>query len=754
VKSHLHECECAKDVSRTHSAARVGAHTGSLLLLGALFSLFVLAFQASDAPSIPSTPKHPVVDAYHGVKVTDDYRWLEDGRNSDVIAWSAAQTAYARSLLDPLPLHAALYEFIRGVNEKHSPSYYDLVSRGHEIFAMSSQPGKQQDVLVILKSPDDPASQRIVVDPSALDPTNSTAIQFFVPSPDGSKVALSLPTGGSMAAPIRVFDVVSGRFLPDELDHVTGETGASVAWNAEGTGFYYTHYPREGQRPAADLNFYEQIYFHKLSSPQSEDTYALGKAFPRIVDIWLSTSEDNRYILAEVGNSGSARFEQFLRTPAGQWTQVSHFSDGIEWAVFGDGALYMVSRKNAPRGKMLRVPLHTPYMKFAQTIIPGSSAVIQASQYTLAGLRPMFAATSNLLYVTEILGGPSEIHIFDHHGEKLGIVPSEPLSAITQLIPLEGNRILFDNESYFNPPAWFNYDPRAKQTTVTALREESPVAFDDAEAVREFCISKDGTRIPLNVIRRKGTALNGKNPAILTAYGGFGLVMSPSFDPEIRAWLDAGGVFAIANIRGGGEFGEEWHAKGSGIYRQNAFDDFIACAEHLIHAGYTNPLKLGIEGGSNGGLLMGAALTQRPELFRAVVAVAGPMDMLREENSPNGQTLVTEFGSVKDPTQFKALFAYSPYHHVREGVKYPAVLFNTGDNDPAVDPAHSRKMAARLQAATASRLPVLLINFTNSGHGGIGSSEDQQAAIDTYQYEFLFDQLGVTWPDKSRSSSR
>lgn len=720
-----------------------------LILSAILLSSILLVGQSPAPPSLPATPKRPVVDDYFGVKVGDDYRWLEDAANPDVIAWSAAQTAYARSILDPLPLHDALYQFLRRANTVHSAVFYNLVPSRDGIFAMSSQPGKQQDVLVVLKSPDDPASQRIVVDPGALDPANSTAIQFFVPSPDGSKIALSLPTGGSMAAPIQVFDVAPGRLLPDVLDHVTGETGASVAWSPDGSGFYYTRYPREGERPEADLNFYEQIYFHKLGTKQSEDTYVLGKHFPRVVDIWLSLSPDNRYVLAEVGNGDATRFEQFLRSPSGQWTQISNFSDRIDSAVFGDDALYMVSRLNAPRGKILRVPLASPSIRNAEVIVPQGPAVIRGVEYTLAGPRPAFTATSNLLYVTEILGGPTQIRIFDHHGRTLGAVPSAPLSSITQIVPLENDRILFGNESYLSPPAWFYYNPKEKTVTPTASRETSPVDYSDSEVLRAFCVSKDGTRVPLNIIRRKGTILDGKNPVILTGYGGFGLVNAPYFDPEIRPWLDAGGVFAVANIRGGGEFGEEWHTEGSGIYRQNSFNDFIACAEYLINAGYTNPSKLGIEGGSNGGLLMGAALTQRPELFRAVVAVAGPMDMLREENSANGQTLVAEFGSVKNPEQFKALYAYSPYHHVHDGAKYPAVLFITGDNDPAVDPAHSRKMTARLQAATTSGLPVLLINFTNAGHGGIGISEDQQTAIDTYQYEFLFGQLGVNWPPGS-----
>jgi prolyl oligopeptidase len=723
-----------------------------ILISVVLFSSVAVAWQKNEVPPAPATPKQPVVDEYHGVKVTDDYRWLEDDKSPQVSAWTAAQDKYARAILDPLPLHAAIYQFLKKLNSEHSPNYYDLVSRGGVLFAMNSQPGKQQDMLVTLKSPDDPGSKHIILDPGAIDPTNSTAIQFFVPSLDGSKVALSLPTGGVMAGAIHVYDVATGRALPDTLTRVTGNTGASVAWNADSTGFYYTRYPQEGERPPEDLDFYEQVYFHKLGTPQNQDTYEMGKGLPRVTDIWLSESKDGSYTLAEVGNGIGTQFEQFLRTPAGEWKQISQFSDEISVAVIGNDALYMVSRQNAPRGKILRLPLADPILKNAKIIVPESAAVIQGTDFALAGPRPTFFPIANLLYVTELTGGPTEIHIFDHSGKELGTVPSEPVSAITQIVPLENGRILFGSQNYVNPPSWFYFDPKTKKIIPTALREDSPASFLDVEVVREFGISKDGTKVPMSILRRKGIQLDGQNPAIITGYGGFNYTLTPAFDPEVRGWLNSGGIFVIANLRGGGEYGEDWHKNGSGSHKQNVFDDFIACAEYLIKAGYTNPSKLGIEGGSNGGLLVSAAMTQRPELFRAVVAVAGVHDMLRSEATENGQLVTAEFGSVKDPEQFKTLYSYSPYHRVQDGVKYPAALFIVGENDPAVDPGQSRKMTARLQAATGSDRPILFISFSNAGHGGIGSSEDQQAAIDTYLYEFLYDQLGVKWVSTSQAS--
>jgi prolyl oligopeptidase len=306
---------------------------------------------------------------------------------------------------------------------------------------------------------------------------------------------------------------------------------------------------------------------------------------------------------------------------------------------------------------------------------------------------------------------------------------------------LNDGALLFRNTSFLEPPAWYRYDPVSKMVTRTALRQTAATDFNDAEVVREFATSKDGTRIPVNIIRRKGTKLDGKNPVLLTGYGGYGISVGPDFSLRRKTLIEHGFVLAIANLRGGGEYGEAWHKAGSLAKKQNVFDDFAACARYLIDHKYTNPAKLAIEGGSNGGLLMGAALTQHPELFAAVVSHVGIYDMLRVELQPNGAFNVTEFGTVKEPDQFRALYSYSPYHHVVDGTSYPSVLFLTGDNDPRVDPLNSRKMTARLQASGAKR-PVLLRTSSNSGHG-IGTTLSEYLAEEADVQAFLFDQLGV-----------
>ena len=308
-----------------------------------------------------------------------------------------------------------------------------------------------------------------------------------------------------------------------------------------------------------------------------------------------------------------------------------------------------------------------------------------------------------------------------------------------------GGAVLFYTSTYLEPPAWYRFDPATGTSTRTALYETSPVKFDDAEVVREFAVSKDGTRVPVDIIRRKGIRLDGNNPTLLYGYGGYGVNEKPYFvGSSTRVWLDQGGVFASAILRGGGEYGEEWHRAGNLTHKQNVFDDFIGCAQHLIDQKYATPAHLAIMGGSNGGLLMGATFTQRPELFRAVVSYVGIYDMLRVELDPNGAFNVTEFGTVKDPDQFKALHSYSPYHHVKDGVDYPAILFLTGENDHRVNPMQSRKMTARLQAANHSSHPILLRTASNAGHG-FGTALDEQIEEGADVFSFLFDQLGIEY---------
>ena len=700
----------------------------SLVVTAGAFTL-----NATLAGSAPDTPKKPVATEYHGVSVEDPYQWLESDEDSQVKAWSDAQNQQTRKNLDSFPDRAAIEKQLQEWYAKTSPSYSSLVSRTGILFAMKFQPPKQQPLLVTLTSADDLKSEKVVLDPNVLDTKGTTAIDWFVPSLDGKYVAMSLSKGGSEDGTLHFYETATGKALPDTIAHVQYPTaGGSAAWNADGSGIYYTRFPRKGERPDADLNFYQQIYFHKLGTPDTEDKYSIGKDFPRIAEIALAASRDGKYILATVANGDGGDFAHYLLVPDGTWKQITQFSDQIKLARLGrDNALYLLSRADAPRGKILRLPLDVPELKNAAEIVSAGEAVIEK-----------FVPSKEALYVGDLLGGPSQIRRFDLNGKNETTISTPQISAVQELLALEDGSLLFRDVSYTDPAAWFHCLNGKTEPVKTALQSTSPVSFADIEVRREFATSKDGTKIPLNVLSRKGMKRDGNNPTLLYAYGGYGISMSPNFDFTRRLWFDRGGVYVVANIRGGGEFGEEWHKAGNLTKKQNVFDDFAAAAEYLVKENYTRPGKLAIQGGSNGGLLMGAMITQHPDLFRAVVSSVGIYDMLRVELAPNGAFNVTEFGTVKDPEQFKALYAYSPYHHVVDGTKYPAVLMMTGANDGRVAPYHSRKMTARLLAANKSENPILLRTSSSAGHG-IGTALSERIKQSADIYAFLFGQLGM-----------
>ncbi|HST31649.1 MAG TPA: prolyl oligopeptidase family serine peptidase [Chthoniobacterales bacterium] len=707
-------------------------HLNRWLLIAALS--LPLITQTTAAETDTQTLKKPVTDEYQGVKVQDDYQWLEKDDDPEVKSWSDAQNQKTRAYIDKLPDRAAIEKQLTDWYAKTSPSYSGLVSRPGILFAMKFQPPKQQPMLVTLGSADDLKSEKIVLDPNTLDAKGTTAIDWFAPSRDGKLVAISLSQGGSEDGTLHIYETASGKALPDSIAHVQYPTaGGSAAWNADGTGIYYTRFPRQGEKPDADLNFYQQVYFHKLGTTDTEDAYSIGKDFPRIAEVKLESSHDGKYIVATVANGDGGDFAHYLLGPDREWKQLTQFSDQIKAARLGrDNALYLLSRADAPRGKILRVPLDNPTLASATTIVPASDAVIQ-----------FIEPTGNALYLADLLGGPSQIRRFDLDGKNARVIAIPNISAVSEMESLEDNSLLFRDVSFTEPAAWFHIVDATKPPMKTALVNTSPVSFADIEVTRELATSKDGTKIPLNIVRKKGTKQDGNNPALLYGYGGYGISMSPRFDFTGRLWFDRGGVYIVANIRGGGEFGEEWHKAGNLTRKQNVFDDFAAAAKYLIDQKWTRPEKLALVGGSNGGLLMGALITQHPELMRAVVSFVGIYDMLRVELAPNGAFNVTEFGTVKDPEQFKALYAYSPYHHVVDGTKYPSILFMTGANDGRVAPYHSRKMTARLDEANKSANPILLRTSSSAGHG-IGTALSERIKQQADEYSFLFAQLGAS----------
>ncbi len=694
----------------------------------------------------PPSDRAPVTDTYHGTAVVDEYRWLENWDDPKVKAWSEAQNTHARSHLDAIKVASMVRERLTELETSSSVSYGSIHEAGGTIFAVKNQPPKQQPLIVAFKSLDTTASERVIVDPNELDKSGHTAFDWYVPSPDGKLVAVSLSEGGSESGNVHVYRTDTGEELKgDMIPGVNGGTaGGTLAWFKDSSGFFYSRYPRKGERAEADLAFYVQIYSHQLGTSEKSDKHETGKDYPKIAEIVAEVSPDGKWALTNVQNGDGGEFIQDLRSPDGTWTRLSKWDDRIVEAKFGhDGALYLVSRKNAPKGKVLRLALGagTPTLSAAKEVVPErQDGSIETDFFGRNGL----FVTKNRLYVLYQVGGPNELRVFDLAGKALATVPSLPVSTVEGIESIgSGDDIVFQNDSFVSPPAYYRYSAASNQASKTALFIPEPPRMPKLEVKRAFARSKDGTMVPIHIVTRAGYVPDGRTPTLVYGYGGYGVNETPSFSKRRLLWIEQGCVFVLANIRGGGEYGEEWHLNGNLTKKQNVFDDFHAACTHVIGAGYTNRDKLAIMGGSNGGLLMGAMFTQHPDLCKAVVSSVGIYDMLRVELSSNGEFNITEFGTVKNPDHFRALRAYSPYHNVRAGTKYPAILFLTGANDPRVDPMQSRKMTALLQSASPNTI-TLLRTSGNTGHGQgtpLGARIEQNVDV----YGFLFEQLGVEY---------
>ena len=669
----------------------------------------------------------PVTDTYHGVDVTEDYRWLEDASSEETIDWTKAQQKRTRAYFDAIPWRGTLRARVEQLLTAERTTYRRLTSGGSTFFALKEQTPRQRPFLVALSDLDDLATERVVVDPYDIDTTGETAIDFFVPAPDGKHVAVSLSEHGSEDGSLYVYDVDSGKVVDGPIPHVN-LMGGSVAWRHDGSGFWFT-------LCADPAGFQQQVWFRELADAPDRLDLAGGFADERIAEHFLSTSPDGHWLMDRVQKGDGGEWQVFVRGQGADstWWQVADISDKCVYATFGADAVYLLSRRDAPRGQVLRLPLtRGATVAAAHVIVPQSDLAIDD-----------LAVTHDTVWLVYMNGGPQQIRTFDINGTPLAPVDIPAMTSVSayfaRLSRLGQDRVAWSSESYTAPATWWvaadGQAPRA-----TALRTSTPIDLSTYEVTREFATSRDGTRVPLNVIAAPGTPRDGSAPALLTAYGGYGISMVPRFNPELLLWLEQGGIFVEANIRGGGEFGEEWHHAGRLATKQNCFDDFIACADHLVDSRITSRERLAIAGGSNGGLLMGAVLTQRPDIARAVVADVPVMDSLRSETTTNGGFNTTEFGTVEDPALFAALLAYSPYHNVVDATAYPAVLLTAGENDTRVDAWHAKKMTARLQQATTSDRPVLL-RLESTGH--LAGSLDQSIEETTDLHSFLFDQLDI-----------
>jgi len=702
------------------------------------------AYPIETALAVPETRVAAVEDVYHGQTVVDPYRWLEDWEDPAVKAWSETQNTYARAALAGLPerpaVHARISEILRSAQ---SVVYSSLRLAGADaLFAIKRDPTKQQSILVLMGADGDPAGERVFIDPNEIDPDGGTSIDWYQPSHDGSMVAVSMSSGGSESGDIHVYKIPSGEKIDVVIERVNGGTaGGDLAWLADDSGFYYTRYPRAGERAEKDLQFYQQVWQHRLGTPAAEDSYVIGKDFPRIAAIRVTVDPMSGRLLVWVQDGDSNRFAMYLRQVDGGWDQFGQFGDGAVQAEFGaDGSLFVISRAGAPRGRLLRLNASDPDLSEAVEIVPESDGAMSTSFYYRHS--PTLVVTGDRIYLELQAGGPNELRVFALDGTPVDGPEQMPVSTIFGLAPAGGSDVYFGNLSYVSPAQWFRFDGADGATAKLAISSESPVDYSDVTVTREFATSRDGTRVPINILMPKGFEKDGSAAILVTGYGGYGLSRTPSMSLTRHILFERGMVFAQANLRGGGEYGETWHRQGNLTNKQNVFDDFAAVIRYLVEKGYASPDRVAILGGSNGGILMGATMAQNPELAAAVVSHVGIYDMLRVELDPNGQFNIPEFGTVKDPEQFEALYAYSPYHNIVDGVQYPPTLLPTGANDPRVNPSHSRKFTARLQAAQDGGGTVLLRTSGDTGHGG-GTPLDEVIEMSSDQYAFIFHYLGV-----------
>ena len=678
----------------------------------------------------PFAASRSTTQDYFGVAVADDFTWLENPADPITRSWVAAENAYSRRYLDAMPARAALRQRLQSLLASSTNGYASLVERGGLVFALKTAPPLQRPVLVVLKSVDDVASERVVFDPNQAAPDGVLAIEFFRPSLDGRKVAVAVSGGSVDGAVLRVVDVASGQALPDQIQRVmSAPAGGDVAWSAGNAGFFCTQYAPAGGRTSGDATGVAQVVFHRLGAAPVQDRIELSAGLPRLARLRLESARDGRNVLAMVENGRGGDVSLYLKPSdangEGAWRRLAVEADGVRDAQFGDDdAVWVRAVGNAPRGKVLRVPL----AETRSGVAWDKAAVVAVP---LEGAVQRFAVAGGTLYVAEGVTGASRLRAIDVRSRRGTTVALPGTSGIAALARVGRSDVVAQVVSYLEPPLWTRVaGGRAKRT---ALVTTSDANFNDSEVVREFAPSRDGTPVPVDIVRRRGTRLDGRNPLLLMPAGASGPGSTPDFDAARRVWLDRGGVVAVATLRGAPDSGEAWRVDGLRTKKQNAIDDLVAAADYLVRHGYTQPALLGLRGRGDGALAVGAALTQRPDLFRAVAAAGGRYDVLRLERDPVGEYDVGELGSVKDRAQFDALAAYSPLRAVRDGAHYPAVLLLAGDRDGRVNPAQSRKMAARLQQADPSGRAILLRTDVSSGQASPGSLAEavDQAADET-----------------------
>ncbi len=694
------------------SPSRCGLHVTVTLLCFA-------SLTRAQAPQAPPTRVDNLREVLHGVELVDPYHWLDDLESVEARAWIEAQNAYTRSVLDGLPSCEAIRKRLTELLVRDSVGAPE--ERGGRYFFLKRRAGQDQPVIYFRQGR--AGRDEVLLDPRQLSADPSTVALLYGISRDGKLVAYAVRQGGQDEVEIRFREVDSGRDLPDLLPK--GLYSESVEFTKDASGFYYARRSREtGSR----------ILYHALGTDPARDVEIFGRGTTANEFVSPAISEDGNTLLIAVQH-GWAKTDLYVKDLAAN-SPMRPLVEDIEanfdprWA--GDRSLLLLTPWQAPRQRLLRVDLDHPERENWREVVPESEDSIEN-----------FAVVGGKLYVTYLAKVHSVIKVLTLEGRPVGEVELPGLGSASLFGRWNSPQGVLTFTSFTVPAETYLYDTR-RDSTELWFRAQVPVETELFETEQVWYASKDGTRVPMFLVHKKGLKPDGHRPVLLHGYGGFNVALTPHFVPEAILWAEHDGAFALANIRGGSEFGEAWHRAGMLDQKQNVFDDFIAAAEWLIAKKYTNPSRLAIEGASNGGLLMGAALTQQPDLFRAVLCRYPDLDMVRyyRYTKNNNPPALLEYGNAAIPGQFKFLYAYSPYEHVKAGTKYPAILFTTGDGDTRVPPQQACKMAAKLQAATRSGRPVLLRYDVRSGHAG-GKPLSKAIEDLSAEFAFLFSQLGM-----------
>ncbi|MBQ4856300.1 S9 family peptidase [Rhodanobacter sp. B2A1Ga4] len=682
-----------------------------------------LALIGESQPLPPPTPRQAASSEFHGVSVADPYRWLENPADPAVWQWITAQNAYTEAAMAAMPQGKALTARVQQLAITSTTRSGPMLAGG-TLFYLQQTPPQPQPVLIAQAWPD--GAVKVLVDPNA--DHGGTAITAYWPSPHGRYLAYGTAEGGSELTTIRVLDVASGKTLPDTLPWAGGgTTPQGLAWDADERGFSYVRFapPAAGQEVE---QFHATLVHHALGEAAAVDRVVFGQGYAKTAEYVLvnSPATAQAAVLAYDGDGGPA--EVFLQH-GDRFTRVLDRGANVRTVAWVNGRLYAAAFRDAPRGKVVAigedgkaVPVLAEREGAIQQIAPLGDGFLVVRSWGPDWWVEQYGAGAKFVRRLPL----------PEHGIGIGDIASESGQP----------KALISYSGWTTPARWAEYD--GTSGTLKTVFEVKPAAdYSKVVAQRIEGTSKDGTRIPVTVLSLPGTTANGKRPTILYSYGGFDLPVKPGFIGPNLAWLERGGVLAYANIRGGNENGQAWHAQGQKLDKQNVFDDFHAAALALIHARWTDRAHLGILGGSNGGLLMGTQIVQHPGDYRAVVARVGIYDMLRHETDfANGPYNIPEYGSIADPAQFKATLAYSPLQHVQANTAYPAVLLTTGENDPRVAPWQSRKFAAALQNASSSTRPILLLTRMNAGHG-IGAPFSQRVGDTAIGLTFFAHELGL-----------